>query len=250
MCSIKFAIDLILYLSQYLKENTNLLKNTVDNVRYNGCKPRGKNLLYKRSNQDYSASHFKTNGLVLFSARLCMCGQGTVAWPAECGIEAWKVVWGSEWIKQLKHEHAADATAGGSNTVFGDICNWEMKTRNVMLNMQYRNTTFAHDHRKYCRKEIMVWESWGWGDRGKTVLKCRNWAFSLLQCLEVLFELAVGMNCRKAELCWVAFYTSLFRRCDLTSLWNSYFHQKRKQNLIEVPFTLTADFQKEHHFQH
>lgn len=75
MCSIKFAIEPILYLFQYLKENTNLLKNTVDNVRYNGCKARGKNLQYKRSDQDYSASHLKTNGLVLFSARLRMRGQ-------------------------------------------------------------------------------------------------------------------------------------------------------------------------------
>lgn len=137
------------------------------NDRHNNCKTRGKKLLCKRSNQHFSASHLKIKGWVLFTTTLCLHGQATVAWPAEGRIASWKVVWGSEWIKQLKYEHVVDATAGGSN-VFGDIYNWEMKTRNVMLKCQYRNTAFVHDHRKYCRKEIMVWESGG-GERNAEI---------------------------------------------------------------------------------
>lgn len=104
-------------------------------VRHNSWKTSSKSLLYRWSHQDYSTNHLKTNGWALFSSRLWVYGQGMVAWPAECGIAAGKVAWGSEWIKQLKDERAVDATAGGSIVGFGDLCNWE-KTRNLMLKIR------------------------------------------------------------------------------------------------------------------
>lgn len=158
--------------------------------------------------------------MLLFGVRPCKFGWGMVALPAGGGITAWKISWRSKWIKLLKYLNTVVATASGCNVAFGDICNWEMKSRKAMLKIQYRNSVFVHEHRKYFRIEKMVWEL-GVGEReAKTILKCGNWTFTLWWYGNV-FGLAANTNFWKTKLRWLDFYLFSFRKYDCTSLENS-----------------------------
>lgn len=44
----------------------------------------------------------------------------------------------------------------------------------MRLKIQYRNTAFAHDHRKYGRKEILTWETGVEGRTNKTCLEMQK----------------------------------------------------------------------------